>query len=50
MGPSLRVAVNKRVCVVARLADIPDIGFTSRLASIDFWPGNACVKVSPTGS
>ena len=50
IGPSLRVAAKKRVRVVARLADIPDIGFASRLASIAFWPGNAYVKASLTGS
>jgi len=43
-------AAKKRVCYVARLADIPDIGFASRLASVVFWPCNAYVKVNPTGS
>src|SRR5512144_38796 len=40
----------QHVCFVARLADIRDIGFASRLASIAFWPCNAYLKASPTGS
>src|SRR6266705_4286813 len=36
--PSRRVADKKRVCFVARLADMPDIGFAARLASIAFCP------------
>ena len=49
-APSLRVAAEKRVCFVARLAKIHDIRCTSRRASIAFWPGNAYVKSGPTGS
>jgi hypothetical protein len=36
--PSLRVTAKTRICVVAPLANILDIGFTSLLASIAFWP------------
>ncbi len=50
VAPSLRAAAIKRVCVVARLANTPDIRGASRLASIPFWPCNAYVTVSPTGS
>jgi hypothetical protein len=32
--PVPSVAAKKRACLVARLADIPDIRFASRLASI----------------
>src|SRR2546430_16847573 len=50
IGPSLRVAAKKRVYVVARLADILDIRFASRLVSIAFLACNAYAEVNPTRS
>jgi hypothetical protein len=50
IAPSLWVAAKKRGCIVARLANIPDIGCASRLASIASWPSNVYVKADQTGS